>query len=54
MKFNKLHAAVVAALSGATGLYSGTASAQLEEIIVKATSLRDWKLETQTDYVSKK
>ena len=37
MKFSKLHAAVVAALSGATGLYSGTASAQLEEIIVTAT-----------------
>ena len=33
---NKIHAAVVAALSGATGLYSGTASAQLEEIIVTA------------------
>ena len=36
MKFSKLHAAVVAALSGATGLYAGTASAQLEEIIVTA------------------
>jgi iron complex outermembrane receptor protein len=36
MKFNKLHASVVAALSGATGLYTGTASAQLEEIIVTA------------------
>ena len=36
MKFNKVHAAVVAALSSATGLYSGTASAQLEEIIVTA------------------
>ena len=36
MKVNKLHAAVVAALSSAAGLYSGTASAQLEEIIVTA------------------
>jgi iron complex outermembrane receptor protein len=36
MKFNKVHAAVVAALSGAGGLYTGTASAQLEEIIVTA------------------
>jgi len=38
MKLNRLHAAVVAALSGATGLCAGTASAQgqLEEIIVTA------------------
>jgi iron complex outermembrane receptor protein len=36
MKFNRVHAAVVAALSGTGGLYSGTASAQLEEIIVTA------------------
>lgn len=35
MKFNRIHAAVVAALTG--GLYAGTASAQLEEIIVTAT-----------------
>ena len=34
MKLSKIHAAVVAALSGA--IYSGTASAQLEEIIVTA------------------
>ena len=39
MKVNKVHAAVVAALSGAGGLYSQTAFAQegLEEIVVTAT-----------------
>ena len=38
MKLNRIHAAVVAALSGAAGAYSGIASAQgqLEEIIVTA------------------
>jgi len=37
MRVARVHAAVVAALAGAGSLYAGTASAQLDEIIVTAT-----------------